>query len=223
MKNILLFSLFLFSSIILFGQKNDCKCFNGIGSSDNDKPSLTFSFQNGQRISVCGYERERINDNEVLISEFNVFNCVTGESYVEYGAIQKCKVSIENNSLKIIELKYLPAGKDWKWIQVPIGIERIQEKENNLFTSGQIPDYKKVKIEKNRIEKFYTELDIIKSAGKIKDPIIILGKLEILALNGEEKASSILIDFENYFNYTTDGEIAEKWKDAVATVKWVKQ
>jgi len=32
-----------------------------------------------------------------------------------------------------------------------------------------------------------------------------------------------LYDLENYFNYQTDGAIAEQWKGAVATVKWIKK
>lgn len=62
-------------SITVTAQSTDCRCFNGIGSSEFDEPSLTIDFSNGTTLSVCGYEQEKLNENEVYISEFNVFNC----------------------------------------------------------------------------------------------------------------------------------------------------
>lgn len=221
MRRIILSSVLFLISNFLFGQNKDCGCFDGIGSSENDKPSLTLEFSDGDKISVCGYEEKKISDNKVLMSEFNVFNCKTGKSLTEYGAVQNCLVSIENGKLIIVELKYLPAGDNWKWIQVPIGVEKVFSNGTKVLATGKSPNFEKVKIEKERIETFYRELDSIKENGEIKDPENILGKLEILALNGERKARVILFYFENYFKYETDGAIAEQWKDAVATVKWI--
>ena len=63
----------------------------------------------------------------------------------------------------------------------------------------------------------------MKGTGKLDNPEELLGRLEILALNDIKKAVDILNDFENYFNYKTDGAIAEQWKDAVATIKWIRK
>ena len=223
MRIITLLSFLLLISTLLIGQTNSCECFNGIGSSENDKPSLIVEFVNGQKLSVCGYEQKKISENEVLISEFNVFDCKTGKSFTEYGAVQNCQVSFENGVLKIIEFKYLPAGKNWEWKQVQIGLEQIFVKENKLIVIGQKPKCENIKIEKERIDEFFAELDSIKMNGKIENPEEILGKLEILSLNNNQKATTILFDFENYFNYVTDGAIAEQWKDAIATVNWIRK
>jgi len=210
-------------SITVTAQSNDCGCFNGIGSSESDKPSLTIEFTNGMTLSVCGYEQEKLNENEFLISEFNVFNCKTGEQLVEYGAVQNCIVKKDELGLTITELKYLPAGENWKWEQVKIGLQQIFVKENKLVVLDQKPAFGQVKIDKTRTDSFLEQLRKMKGTGKLDNPEEILGRLEILALNDIKEAVDILYDFENYFNYQTDGAIAEQWKDAVATVKWIKE
>ena len=119
--NKLLIIILTIISITASAQSADCGCFNGIGSSESDKPSLTIEFSNGTTLSVCGYEQEKLSENEILISEFNIFNCKTGEQLVEYGAIQNCIIEKNKFALTIKELKYLPAGDNWKWKQIQIG------------------------------------------------------------------------------------------------------
>lgn len=63
----------------------------------------------------------------------------------------------------------------------------------------------------------------MKGTGKLENPEEILSRLEFLALNDFNEAVDILCDFENYFDYQTDGAITEQWKDAVATVKWITE
>lgn len=210
-------------SITVSAQSTDYGCFNGIGSTKSDKPSLIVEFSNGTILSVCGYEQEKLSNNEVLISEFNVFNCKTGEQLVEYGAFQNCIAKKDEYGLTIKELVYLPAGQNWKWQQVEMGVQQIFIKENKLVVSDQRPGYEQVKIDETRTNSFLEQLRKTKGTGKIDNPEEVLGRLEILALNDIKEAVDILNDFENYFNYQTDGAIAEQWKDAVATVKWIKE
>ena len=192
-------------------------------SLEKDKPSLIIEFSNGTLLTVCGYEQEKLNENEILISEFNVFNCETGESLVEYGAVQNCIVKKDELGLKIKELKFLPAGENWKWEQVKIGLQQIFVKENRLIVLEQKPAFEQVKIDKTKSDSFLEEIRKMKGIGQFENPEEILGKLEILALNDFKEAIDILYDFENYFNYQTDGAIAEQWKDAVETVKWISE
>ena len=211
-------------TIILFtvaAQSTDCRCFKGIGSTDSDKPSLTIEFSNGTALSVCGYEQEKLGEDEVQISEFNVFNCKTGEQLTEYGAIQNCIVKKEELGLKITELKYLPAGENWKWEQVKIGLQQIFVKEHKLVVLDQKPAFEKVEIDEISADRFLMELRKMKGTRKLDNPEEILGRLEFLSMNEIREAVDILYDFENYFAYQTDGAIAEQWKDAVATVKWI--
>jgi hypothetical protein len=213
--------ILLFISTSAIAQTPACGCFNGIGSMETDKPSLTIEFSNGLILTVCGYEQEKLNMNEVLISEFNVFNCATKESIVEYGAIQNCIVKKDKQELHISELKFLPAGENWKWIQVPIGTQRIFIKENELIVLEQVSSFKPIKIDPIETERFLKEVKELKGKGKISNPEELLGRLEILALNDNLEAQNILFDFENYFKYQTDGAIAEQWKDATSTVEWI--
>ncbi|MDP2721856.1 MAG: hypothetical protein Q8O72_03780 [Bacteroidales bacterium] len=210
-------------SITVTAQSTECGCFNGIGSSEKDEPSLTTEFSNGTTLTVCGYEQEKLNDNEVLISEFSVFNCKTGESLVEYGAVQHCIVKTDKHGLQISELKFLPAGENWKWKQVKIGFQQIFVKENKLVVLEQQPAFARVEINQIKVDRFLNELQELKGSGELDNPEEILGRLEIIALNGVKEAVDILYNFENYFNYQTDGAIAEQLKDAVATVKWMKE
>ena len=223
MKNVFLLSLLLIGPTLLQGQINHCGCFNGIGSSEKDQPILSVGFSNGQKISVCGYEQKKLSANEVFITEFNIFDCETGKSLVEYGAAKNCKINVEEGVVEIIELKNLPAGENWEWMQVPIGIEQVLEKENRIVATGQKPKFSNTNIETEQNDSFYQEIEKAKSKGSLKNAEEIIGKLEVLALNKEQKAREILFDFENYFKYTADGAIAEQLKDAVATVKWIAQ
>ena len=204
-------------------QSTDCGCFNEIDSSGFDQPILTIKISNGMTLSVCGYEEERLSENEVLISEFSVFNCLSGEKIVEYGAAQSCIVKKDKHRLTITELKYLPAGENWKWEKVKIGLQQISVKENKLVVSEQKPAFEKVNLDESKADSFLIEIRSLKGTGKLVNPEEILGRLEILALNDFKDAANILYDLENYFNYQTDGAIAEQWKGAVATVKWIKK
>ncbi len=204
-------------------QSAACGCFRGIGSSNDDKPSLTLEVGNETTLSVCGFERKKYNENEILISEFNVFNCQTGEVLVEYGALQTCRVAKSEKVLQISELKLLPAGKNWKWIQVIIGFQQILVKDENVVVQTQKPAFEKAVTNKTEVDSFMQELHKLKGTGKLENPEEILGRLEFLALNGIQKAEYILFDFEKYFNFLTDGAVAEQWNDAVATVKWINE
>ncbi len=211
----LLASMFLASTTPL----SDCGCFKGIGSFPGDKPSLILEMTDETTLSVCGFELERYSDNEILISEFNVFNCQTGEMLVAYTAVQTCRVVKSEKVLQISELKLLPAGENWKWIQMKIGFQKILVKDENVVVQPQKPAFEKVITNKTEVDSFMLELHKMKGTGKLENPEEILGRLEFLALNGVQEAKDILYDFENYFNFLTDGAVAEQWSDAVATVK----
>lgn len=210
-------------SIAVAAQSPGCDCFNGIGSSERDKPSLTVEFDGRTILVLCGFEQERLSENEVLISEFNVFNCRNGESLVEYGAVRNCIVKRGKPGLEIVELRFLPAGEGWKWKQVKIGFQQILVEESGVVVREQVPAFGPVEINRTNVDNFLKELRIVKGTGKLSNPEEILGRLEILALSGFKEAVDILYNFEDHFNYQTDGAIAEQWKEAVATVKWMRK
>tara|TARA_R110000850_G_scaffold107089_3_gene218514 strand:- start:192 stop:860 length:669 start_codon:yes stop_codon:yes gene_type:complete len=219
MKN-LLTSLIAALSISLTAQATSCGCFNGIGSTKGDKPNLTIALTDEVTFVVCGFELEKYNENEILISEFNIFNCQSGEALVEYDAVQTCKVLKNETGLQISELKLLPAGENWNWKQVKIGFQQVLVKEKKIVVQEQKPAFEKVVFNNTLVDSFISELHERKGTGKLENPEEILGRLEFLALNGIQEAKDILYDFENYFAFETDGAIAEQWGAAVATVKW---
>ncbi len=51
----------------------------------------------------------------------------------------------------------------------------------------------------------------------------IIDFLETLSINGNEEAWNILKNYKSFTGQETDGAIAETWKDAIATVEWIKK
>lgn len=187
----------------------ECGCFNGIGSSEKDKPSLVTEFSNGVSVSVCGAEKERISDTEVVITEFNVFDCKTGKSLLQYGAVHTCNVKFEEGKLYITELEYLPAGENWKWESIPMMQEYLFVNGDNLSKSPRKFVYQEINIPQTRVDRFMQEVRALKGKGYNKDFETILGRLALLALNGNIEAENILSKFDSYFNSSPDGSVAE--------------
>jgi hypothetical protein len=220
MKKLFVFLLTL-PSFGVFAQSKTCSCFTGIGSDARDTPRMTITFYEGTTLSVCGFEDEKISENEIWISEFNVVNCQTGESLAEYGALQTCLVKKDVIGLQITEFTFLPAGDNWEWVNVKIGFQQIFVKENELIVLKQVPAFETTAIDTVQADLFLSATRDLKGTGKIENPEELLGRLEFLALNGFRETADILNDFENYFKYQTDGAIAEQWKDAAARLKWI--
>ncbi len=197
---------------------SSCNCFDGIGSKKGDTAILKLNFTNGQSISVCGFVDKEMEG--IIISEFNVFECKTGKSLTEYDALQICKLQEKKDSLIIQELKYLPTGKNWTWDLIQIGEEIITIKEHKIITTGNKPKLEKFTIDENDARTFLNSLT--KGKGRNNEWELEIGKLEVLTLLGNEKAKSILENYEEYTGQETDGAIAETWKDAKATTQWIK-
>ncbi len=197
--------------------KEECVCHKGIGSAEGDKPVFVFNFSNGKRVSVCGYAQE----NRDVISEFNVFDCATGESFVEFGAVENCRIKAHDDTLKIQLLKFLPVGDDWKWELVQIGIQTITTNLDKLEVSKLEVKYNITQIDNKLQTTFLNSLH--KGSTHTDDWENVLGKLEVLSLNGNKRAWEMLKEFDVYINSDSkpDGALAEEWKDALATVKWI--
>lgn len=201
--------------------KTECSCYNGIGSSEQDEPILVSKFSNGSSVSLCGYYDDEIQVEGLIMSEFNVFNCETGEALVEYGAVQICRIEEEKDALIISELKYLPAGENWNVELIKIGRQVITQDKNGILVANQIPDLAKIKIDKSKQEHFMGSLK--RGNGFGSDWESELGKLEILSLIGNESAWQILKNYEEFTGEKTDGALAETWKAAISNVEWIKR
>lgn len=202
-------------------KEKECNCFDGIGSSDKDKPILVHHFLNGKSISVCGFYDEEIQSNQLIMSEFAIFDCETGKNYVEFGATQTCAIKTTQKALIIEELKYLPVGTDWKWEFISMGEQQISEKEKELIISEMKPKILSLSIDKKLEIAFLNSLK--RNSGMSPNWEEQIGKLEVLALNGNEKAMDILKNYETFFAIKTDGALAETWKEAIANVEWMNK
>jgi hypothetical protein len=196
-----------------------CQCFNGIGASEKDTPVLIFEFSNGNSISICGYKDPDLQTSELNILEFNVFDCKSGESYVEYGAMENCIIKTKQDTLIIQLFEYLPVGKNWKWKSTQVAEQIITIDLNEIQPSEIFPKYEPIPIDNKMQTDFLSSLKKGKGFGNNWEDD--LGKLEVLSLLGNEKAWEILKNYENFTGLQTDGAIAEQWKDAVATVEWI--
>ncbi|WP_167605429.1 M56 family metallopeptidase [Maribellus sediminis] len=200
-------------------EQEECGCYSGIGSSETDKPSMVVEFSNRVSVSVCGFEKEKISDTEVVVSEFNVFDCKTGKSLLEYGAVNTCNVKFADGKLYITELEYLPAGENWKWESIPMMQEYLFVNGDNLSKSPRKFVYQKINIPQTRVDRFMQEVRNLKGKGYNKDFETILGRLALLALNGNMEAKNILSNFETYFNSSPDGSVAEllnRWTSLIS-------
>jgi len=189
---------------------------------ENDAPKMTLELSETIFLNVCGYEHERYGEDEILISEFNVFNCETGEALVTYGALQNCIVLKVDKRLEIKELRNLPSGKDWEWQSVQIALQQIYLKEDEVFVSKREPFHKTYKINATAKEQFLKSLKKLKGKGILQNPDEIIGRLEFLAINDDKKAIKILKNFNKYFKYTVDGSVAEQLNEALETQAWLK-
>jgi len=209
MKLNLLTAILFFISQLTFSQVDECKCFNGIGSSEDDKPSLTIAFSNKINLSICGYEEEKISDSEVIIREFDVFNCKTGESLITFGALQPCNLISKPDTLVIQHLAPLPSGKKWKWQLTPVTQQMLYPQGDTIMITAPICIYEKTQIDQTSVDQFFLELEAIKGKGYSKEMENLIGKLGVLTLNGNIKARNILNDFISYSGNGVDGANSE--------------
>lgn len=202
-------------------KQSACTCFNGIGSSKGDKPILESKFTNGTKLITCGYFDQEIQQAHLMMSEFNIFDCDTGKSLVEYGAVQTCRIKESPDKILVEELKFLPAGIDWKWELIKIGEQEILLKNQKIDVSDPIPSIDKLQFPKALQIEFLNSIK--KEEGNGDHWEDELGKLEVLALIGNKEAWKILKNYEVYKGIEADGALAEQLKDALANVEWHKK
>lgn len=203
---------------ISISQINTCNCFDGIGSRKGDAPISKFSFSNNQSIIICGYKEDEI------ISEFDIFNCKDGTSISQYDATQNCQVRFKKDTIEIIEIKNLPST-NWEWELISIGKELIILKDSSIESLQQKPFFTSPKISKKEQKEFLDGIEINKNNGLQQDWDWeeILAKLEVLSLMQNQRAKQILFSIQEMTNYKFDGAIREQYKDAVATVEWMRK
>lgn len=193
---------------------SNCKCYKGIGSDENSIPDYQFSFENNQKVTICGFVQKD------TISEFTIFDCANGNSLIEYDATQNCKIEFKNNELNIYELDYFPSGKNWKWEVQIIALQKINQLNKRLIVNKQVSLNLSHEIS---IEKQILFLDSFKTKKYTEfDTEELIGRLEILALTNNIEAVKILLNLQDDANIILDGAIKEQYNNAIAKIKWMK-
>jgi hypothetical protein len=198
-----------------------CKCFNGIGSTTKSQPTKTFNFSNGKAISICGYQDENQieYENNFQISEFDIFDCESGLSYVTYGAIEQFQIEEYEDTLILYQLNGLPNGENWSWNDVKIAKQIISLTNDSININDLKPYYKKTGYDLKTTEEFLNQITSDTVLNLEWETVII--RLKFLALEGNTKAQKLLYNFDTEFDVTIDGAVAETWKDSKATVEWI--
>ena len=194
-----------------------CTCSKAIGSQYGDKPILLVNFSNHLSIIICGFIDKEMEG--IIVSEFNVFECRSGNSLAEYGAHQICSLVEKADSLLIQEQGYLPVGQNWQWELIQIGEQVISLHQNRLQVSERRPKTEPFSIDRDAANNFLDQLE--KGLSPIDDKELTISKLEALSIQGNERAKQILFNYEKVVGQRADGHIAETLHEAVDVVKWI--
>ena len=200
-------------------KESECGCFNGIGSIKGDDPVKTYIFENGISVSICGYYESEKQNEGLNISEFDIFNCKTGKSYVRYGAVDNCLIEISNDSLIINLLDFLPNNEKWEWNSVIQAQQVITSSGDSLITSPLKACYKKTGYNQSIAQNYLSSLE--KGKGFDENWEHTIGRLKFLSLEGNQQAWKILQNYDKFTGFTPDGAMAEDWKDAISMVQWI--
>jgi len=178
-----------------------------------------YTFSNGLSLVICG------NLENHLYTEFDVFSCKTGESLSRYSAIQKCRIEFKNDTLKIIELKFIPSGENWAWQYQAIAIEFISLNSEKSLNSLTEPAFSQLKtsIPESVQEEFLDNFSLKLKNGERQDWQWeeLIAKLEVIALSGNQRAIELLINLGDLSNNKLSGADKEQYYDALATLEWI--
>ncbi len=197
---------------------NTCGCFEGIGSSEKDTPKLTYSFKNGKEISICGYQHEEIKD-KLSISEFDIFDCNTGKSYIRFGALDNCLIETYNDTLVINLTENIPSNENWNWNKTIVANQYITSPNDSIIVSEIKPNYQRKGYDTEIADNFLNQLK--PNNGFDENWRETIGRLKFLSLEGNEKAWNILKNYNTYSGFEPDEAFAETWKESIASVKWL--
>lgn len=200
--------ILLFSFLPMHSQ--NCNCLKDTmdgWKESNEPPNATFSFKNGSKIILCGYE-DNI-DNVVYYGEFILLECGKAEPIDFWDGALTCRAFMENDILKVEELCNLPVGKDRDFVFTPWLVEELSYKKgelNRVYFTKSIRKYSKEEIKQTLDE--YT-LAVKEGLPDYSEDLV--AKLFVAALSGDKKATDYFKAFPDTF--LTDGGLSETYKE----------
>ncbi len=213
--NNFLTAILLTISVPVLGQAKsdilDCNCpgNTSVGTTKGDKPDTTFTFSDGHYISICGSVENR--GNETYISEFLLWVCGQDSVIAFSDATQQLRLAFLKDTIRLIEVKFLPVGPDRSFAQTDWGIEKIYFSNGQLVVNNYIEinqEIRKYTIEE--ITETLKEFEIAKT-GNLRNPEELANRLFISAISGDGTARKNFAAFETQFGQL-DGGLSEEYK-----------
>ncbi len=179
----------------------DCTMFNYIKPSTN----LLVDILPNRTLIICSYEKAEAKKYAIKLDEFEIFDCKEGKVVFKSEPLNHYRINL--TKLEITTLKDLPDINLGFTLQ-PFLSRKLYIKFNHLkFSDKFLYNYPKLSINEQNI--LLKEIAAQRKSLRTDNINRILIQLFFLALNGNQKATDILIDFENYFSWELDGESAE--------------
>lgn len=202
MKKIIVFIVALFSINSLIAQ--ECICQKNDYINDIN-PYSFYDLGKGNKIALCGEANE-----DDTFSEFVLTDCNSKTNFNFWGAMKRCSVEQEIDTLIIKEFAFLPIDKDEYqivvWYVYKYWFNDDKQIQQKTFLSPNFPKYNQKQID-----------DIIKryqNSGKIINDncIILANKLFISAISGSQEARKYFLEFPIKFK-GLDGAFLEDYKE----------
>jgi hypothetical protein len=162
---------------------------------------------------VCGWLDDVIVMQKHLIaSEFDVFKCGDSNPIIRFGALDRCEISLQSDSIIIYETIRWPFGKGWKWQDVKF-IKYVISREGTVESKEYVltpPSLTKEEIESGLS---YLEKQFQAANLDYDSQIQVIGVAFTLALTGNKEARDYLENIRTLLH--TDGHVGETASEAI--------
>ena len=206
------FILTLGLTINSLGQTLDKECNCPPNKFAGTKPETIFPLTNG-KIALCGYVENK--DNERLFSEFVLAVCGQDKVIDFWDALTVCRITASKDTLRIEELKNLPAGDNLKFVSTVWRVEKMYfrdgQVERNSGLNKKIRRYNQREIKKvlNEYESLNKKLNY--------DNMDLVYRLFMATISGDKAARKYLTDKTKL--ETLDGAFQEDYEELIAMLK----
>ena len=195
--------ILLFISTSSFGQTNRMKCncpANQFSSYTN--PDTIFHFRSGNSIVLCGSKDTETVKGKTFYTEFVLAVCGQKSVIDFWGAIDNYKLLLKNDTLFVEQLKMLPIGKNFNYIQSVWMIDKLFFINNKVVRKSS-PNKNIRKYNHKEIEFVLNEYQTIKTKNSEKGEYIF-DKLFIATISGSPEARKYFINFKSKFSHLGD-------------------
>ena len=211
-KLIFVFTVLIFTTV--FGQEKKVICDCPKTPFAGTKADTTFHLSNGRTIVLCGYKNPE--SKPTTYSEFVLAACGQDTIIDFWGAVLKCRLKINNDTLLVDQLENLPTGENLKYQETIWTTEKIyftgRKVVRKLVVNRQIRKYTQAEIQ-TVLKAYETE-----KAGLDDNKMRIANRLFIATISGDNTARLYFKEFKSKFG-ALDGAFAEEYNDLTAMLE----